>query len=820
MPVAVRPPLRYVGLVVLLAAVYGAAAWLGLRYVTIGYNVSLVWPPAGLAFAALVLLGLRYWPGIAIGAFLVNAATPIPLLGAVGIALGNTVEALLAAALLRRIAGSRPQLEDPRQTRRLILVAAPAGALLAGLIGVGALVVTGALESRAVWQALPVWWAGDLLGMLVVAPVLFSWIARPRVRDTRRLLEVIALVVGTAAAADLGLLQGLAYLPLGTLEYTYLLFPFVVWAAVRFGPRGASLVTLVVAAVAVWHTARGGGPFLLDSVGGTLLVVACYLLVLAVTGLAVASAVWSERDRATHALQQSEERLHLALDSARMGTWYWSVENNTLTWDENLGRLYGLGPGDAVTSYQQFIARVHPEDREFVSRSVQCALETGESLDYEFRILLPDGRVRRIADLGRVGRDPEGKPRYLTGVCLDVTERHASEERLRQAHRMESVGRLAGGVAHESNNQMSVVLGAASFILRRSDLPQPVRDDVEHIRRAAERTSAVTAQLLAFSRRQILRPTVIDLNALAITWETVLRRTMGEDCTVILRPGDRVPAIRADAGRLEQVLLNLTLNARDAMPKGGTLTVETFVANLSEDHARARPGVMIRPGTYAVLAVTDTGHGMDRETLSHVFEPFFTTKGVGHGTGLGLSTVYGIIKQSDGYVWAYSEPGRGSTFKVYLPVVGPEETVTPASAPIPVRAGKGEWVLLVEDDESVREVARRALDEGGYRVLEAANGADALALLSGTDGRIGLVLTDVVMPGMSGRELAGRIAEMRPGTPVLFTSGYTDGDIVHRGLLDPGAAFVQKPFGPETILRLVRERMEGASLPSRPQEPV
>jgi PAS domain S-box-containing protein len=820
MPLAVRPLLRYTGLVVLLAVSYGAAAWLGLRYVTIGYSVSLVWPPAGIAFAALVLLGVHYWPGIAIGAFLVNAATPIPLAAAAGIALGNTLEALLAATLLIRVAGSRPQLEDPRQTRRFILVAAPAGALVAGLVGVGALIVTGALQAGAARQALPIWWAGDLLGMLVVAPVLFSWTARPRIRDTRRLLEVIALVVGTAAAADLGLLQSLDYLPLGELEYTYLLFPFVVWAALRFGPRGASLVTLVVAAVAVWHTARGGGPFLLDSVNSTLLVVACYLLVLVVTGLAVASAVWSERDRATRALQQSEERLRIALDSARMGIWYWSVEHNTLTWDENLRRLYGLGPGEVVTSYEQFIRRVHPDDREFVSRSVQHALATGESLDYEFRILLPDGRVRWIADLGRVGRDLDGTPRYLTGVCLDVTERHASEERLRQSHRMESVGRLAGGVAHESNNQMSVVLGATSFILSRSDLPQTVRDDVEHIRRAAERTSAVTAHLLAFSRRQILRPTVIDLNAMVTNGETVLRRTMGEDCTVILRPGDRVPPIRADAGRLEQVLLNLTLNARDAMPKGGTLTVETFVASLSEDYARNRPGVVVRPGTYAVLAVTDTGHGMDRETLGHVFEPFFTTKGVGHGTGLGLSTVYGIVKQSDGYVWAYSEPGRGSTFTVYLPVVEPVATVAPASAPISVRAGTGEWVLLVEDDESVRKVTRRALEVGGYRVLEAANGADALALLSATDGGPGLVLTDVVMPGMSGRELADRIAEVRPGTPVLFTSGYTDGDIVRRGLLDPGAAFVQKPFGPETILRVVRERLEGTSLPPRPQEPV
>jgi CheY-like chemotaxis protein len=240
--------------------------------------------------------------------------------------------------------------------------------------------------------------------------------------------------------------------------------------------------------------------------------------------------------------------------------------------------------------------------------------------------------------------------------------------------------------------------------------------------------------------------------------------------------------------------------------------VETFVAELTADYGKRHPGVAIRPGPYAVLAVSDTGHGMDRDTLGHVFEPFFTTKGVGHGTGLGLSTVYGIVKQSDGYVWAYSEPGRGSTFKIYLPVaeIGASSPALPA--PGPLRVGRGESVLLVEDDEGVRRMTTRALQEGGYRVLEAANGADALALLTSSSGRIGLVLTDVVMPGMSGRDLADRIAELRPGTPVLFTSGYTDGEIVRRGLLDPEAAFIQKPFAPDAIVRIVRERLEAASL--------
>ena len=364
-----------------------------------------MWPPAGIAFAALVLLGYRYWPGVALGAFIANAATPIPLAAAFGIAAGNTTEALLAAYLLRRVAGSRPQLEDPRQTRALILLAAPAGALVAALIGGTALLVTRALDPRAALQAIPVWWAGDVLGMLVVAPVFFSWAARPRIRDARRLLEVVALVVGTAAAADLGLLQSVKLPLLEQVEYTYLLFPFVVWAAVRFGPRGASLVTLVLAAVAVWHTARGGGPFLVGTAGGTLFAVACYLLVLAVTGLVVASAVWSERDRATSALQRSEERLRLALDSARMGIWYWSVETNALVWDDNLRALYGLGPATWSASYEEFMSRVHPDDRQFVSQAVQRALKEGGALDYEFRILLPDGRVRWIADQGKVGRD-------------------------------------------------------------------------------------------------------------------------------------------------------------------------------------------------------------------------------------------------------------------------------------------------------------------------------------------------------------------------------------------------------------------------------
>jgi two-component system cell cycle sensor histidine kinase/response regulator CckA len=375
---------------------------------------------------------------------------------------------------------------------------------------------------------------------------------------------------------------------------------------------------------------------------------------------------------------------------------------------------------------------------------------------------------------------------------------------------MESVGRLAGGVAHEANNQMSVVIGASEFVLARPDIPQAVRADVETIRSAALRTAAVTAQLLAFSRRQVLKPQALDLDAVLERFLPVLRRAMGEDCTVLLVPGRDVGKVMADPGQLEQVLLNLAINARDAMPRGGTLTLETAEVELTERTAGLRHGVAVRPGRYAQLAVTDTGHGMDRATLTQIFEPFFTTKEIGQGSGLGLATVYGIVKQSEGYVWAYSEPDHGTTLKVYLPLTG-QPVVPPEPRGDRPPRGAGELILVVEDEAQVRQIAARALAEAGYRVLQADGGERALELVSHSADRIGLVLTDVVMPLMNGPELAAALAELRPGTPVLFTSGYTDGDIFRRGLLAPGAAFLPKPFTADMLVRAVRERIDAVA---------
>jgi PAS domain S-box-containing protein len=658
-----------------------------------------------------------------------------------------------------------------------------------------------------------VWWTGDLLGALVAAPLLLAWVLQPAGGGSARgSLEVALLCLGTALAAELGLGHLLAVPALlRRLDYLYLLFPFVVWAATRFGSRGASLMTFTVATVAVARTVQGGGPFNVSTGGGTLFAVACYLLVVAVTGLLLAAVTTHERETATAALQRREDELRMALDAAQMGVWHWSAAENRLTWDDTLRRIYGLAPGHPISGYEDFIGRVHADDRERVETTVRRALVEGGRLDYEFRIVLPDGRVRWIADRGRVVLDERGAVAAMTGTCQDVSERRATEERLRQADRMESVGRLAGGVAHEANNQMSVVIGAADFILKRQDIPPAVRADTESIRAAAVRTSAVTAQLLAFSRRQVLRPQVIGLREVVEKFRPVLERTLGEDCTLALRLGDGPGRVRADPGQLEQVLLNLTLNARDAMPRGGTLTLETGVAELTEGSVFDSHGVSVRSGRYALLAVTDTGHGMAPDTLSQIFEPLFTTKGVGRGTGLGLATVYGIVKQSEGYIWAYSEPNRGTTFKIYLPLVAQPSEPGPGAEPA-VSGGAGEVVLVVEDDAMVRAIAARALTETGHRVIEADSGAQAIALLRGLAERPALVLTDLVMPGMSGIELAAEVARLAPGTPVLFVSGYTDSEIVRRGLVEPDALLVTKPFSPEGLVRAVRGRINDSAL--------
>jgi PAS domain S-box-containing protein len=395
----------------------------------------------------------------------------------------------------------------------------------------------------------------------------------------------------------------------------------------------------------------------------------------------------------------------------------------------------------------------------------------------------------------------------------DVTERRALEQQLRQSQKMEAVGRLAGGIAHDFNNLLMVISGYSEFLLDRLGPEQALRGPAQEIASAAQRASSLTRQLLAFSRKQMLAPKILDLNEVVTENLKMLTRMIGEDIDLVMVPGASLGSVRADSGQIEQVIMNLAVNARDAMPSGGKLTIETTNVNLDEDYARLHSP--LRPGPYIMLAISDTGAGMDSETQSHIFEPFFTTKGP-KGTGLGLSTVYGIVKQSGGYIWVYSEPGQGTTFKIYLPrVVERGEGVAQVAAPIEsqeVEAGK-ETILLVEDEANLRYLARQYLEKQGYRVIEAADGAVAMQIVVAHEGMIHLLLTDVIMPGMNGRELAQRVSEIRPNVKVLYMSGYTENVIGHNGTLDAGVRLLQKPFNLRDLKDKVREVLDTSPYP-------
>jgi two-component system cell cycle sensor histidine kinase/response regulator CckA len=430
-----------------------------------------------------------------------------------------------------------------------------------------------------------------------------------------------------------------------------------------------------------------------------------------------------------------------------------------------------------------------------------------------------DGSSTVVRVSGRAVSDGRQK-RTFELFAEDVTERRALEQQLRQSQKMEAVGRLAGGIAHDFNNLLMVISGYSEFLLDRLGPDPALRGPAQEISSAAERASALTRQLLAFSRKQMLAPKILDLNAVVTENLRMLTRVIGEDIDLVMVPAASLGAVRADAGQIEQVIMNLAVNARDAMPSGGKLTIETSNVTLAEEDSRFH--APLKPGDYIQLTISDTGAGMDAETQSHIFEPFFTTKGQ-RGTGLGLSTVYGIVKQSGGYIWVYSEPGKGTAFKIYLPRVAefadaPAQIVESADA-APVEPGT-ETILLAEDETNLRYLARQFLEKQGYRVLEAADGAAAIQIAVAHEGVIHLLLTDVIMPGMNGRELAQRISEIRPNTKVLYMSGYTENVIGHNGTLDAGVRLLQKPFTLRDLKSKVREVLDSTPIPPEVAMPV
>jgi PAS domain S-box-containing protein len=477
--------------------------------------------------------------------------------------------------------------------------------------------------------------------------------------------------------------------------------------------------------------------------------------------------------------------------------------------------MFGFSAEEWLMDSRAWTKHVHPEDHKIVEAAEEAS-QRGERFQAEYRVIRKDGRLIWVSDTAVVVEGSGSHP-LMEGIIVDITERKQLETQLQQARRMEAIGRLAGGIAHDFNNLLTIIKGYTELARNRPRISPELQADVERIEDASERASTLVRQLLAFSRRQVLQPKLVDLNSIVLGLDKLLRRLMDEEIQMSTVPGQNIGTIKADPGQMEQMIMNLVVNARDAMPKGGRLTVET--ANVDLDAAYASDHVTVKPGRYVMLAVSDTGTGMNPETVAHIFEPFYTTKESGRGTGLGLSTVYGIVKQSGGYVWVYSEVGRGSSFKVYLPRVDEApETLQVAAVPSGEQKGS-ETILLVEDQSQVRELARMTLSQKGYTVLAASSPEDAENACAQHGAEIHLLLTDLIMPGVTGRELAKRLTARHPKMRVLYMSGYTFGITTQTGMpsgmLEDGVAFLQKPFTPSALSEKVREVLDRSVAASR-----
>jgi PAS domain S-box-containing protein len=509
----------------------------------------------------------------------------------------------------------------------------------------------------------------------------------------------------------------------------------------------------------------------------------------------------TERSRSEAAIRFQAQLLN-AVQQAVVAT---DPEGLVIFWNDFAERLYGWRPEEAVGKAIQELTpspflREHSAD--IFERGASGGSWTGE-----FLVQGKSGKAFPALLTTSPIRDERGTVLGFVLVSIDLSERRALEEQFRQSQKMDAVGRLAGGIAHDFNNLLTVIRLNTEIIMDGFDPTDPRSEDVKQIRSAAERASSLTRQLLAFSRKQILQPRVLDMNSIVSTVEPMLQRLIGEDITIASSCNARGYVV-ADPGQIEQILVNLVVNARDAMPQGGTISIETQNAVLDETYTSEHAPVV--PGRYVMLAVGDNGVGMSRDTREHAFDPFFTTKEAGKGTGLGLATVYGIVKQSGGYVWIYSEPGLGTTLKLYFPEVSAAAAFTTVEYKPAAKVGArgSETILLVEDEDAVRGLTSRILENQGYRVIVAQHGREAMDIATREEGHIDLVLTDIVMPGMNGRGLVERLAGIRPRIKSLYMSGYTDDDIIRRGFIEPSKSFLQKPFTSESLLQTVRKVLD------------
>ena len=771
--------------VALLAAAYVLAGRLGFMVSAIDPVVSSVWPPSGVALAALLLMGTRFWPGVTLGAlvlYLTGTMAPLP---AMVIAGGNTLEALIGAWLLTSV-GFRLSLERLRDVLAFVVLGAIASTPVSATVGVTVLALSRGAAEMPDWTIWTTWFSGDAIGIVLVTPLILTWAAGPPLRVSRRDVIEASVLATLLIACAVVLWQA-------PVSYVYAIFPLTIWAALRFGSRGAATASLVASAIALGYTVSGVGPFATSTPVNNLFQLQTFIGILAITNLIIA-AVIAERRAAESALRRSRQQHQDIVNYASVGVLQTDFEGKILLANPAMAHILGYEKPEHLIGLNM------PDDVYWDSTQRGAiisrfdALGSGEAAEVQWK--RKDGSPIWVDVHGRSVRD--GAASYFEGFIYDLTSRKELESQFRQAQKMEAVGRLAGGVAHDFNNLLTVIASCTDFVLDDPSLGEEHRTDLGEVKKATDRATSLTRQMVAFGRTQVLRPSTLDLNDRVAELFPMLKRLFETAIDIRIEPATDLWAVRADPGQIEQVLLNLALNARDAMPDGGALTFATENCVVSAEPLGL--GVYsMKPGDYVVLTVRDTGVGMDEDTQRKIFEPFFTTKEVGKGTGLGLATAYGIVKQSGGYIKVRTTLGAGTEFLIHLPRTEavPDKIVPPERRDDRPASGT---VLVVEDEAAVRNALQRILIAEGYTVITAGNGIEGLELFTARKDDIDLLISDLVMPGMGGRELGRKCSLLRDTLKVIYISGYTRDSLLSQQTFEEGTEFIEKPFTRDAIL--------------------
>ncbi len=781
------------------AVVYGLAARLGLEFPYAQHSASLVWPASGVALAAVLLWGPWMAFGIVVGAAVSSVSVGISLPLALWYGVGNTSGPLLGAWLLQRVGRVHLQLDRQRDVLGFVLLGVFVGTLPGPCAGVSGLVLLDALPHAQIGGAWFSWWLGDAAGVLVVTPALVSWVSGERRRSGvpwRRRLEVTALVAALVASTLAGFGDHFAW------RYpAFLPFPFLIWGALRFGVKGATGGSLLVSGMAVWATAHGSGPFSRGQVHVDLVLLWAFMGTVAVVTLLLSAAL-GERDSAQRSLEFSEERFRRAFEDAPMAMAMASPGGRLSEGNKRMQSLLDYPEHELTKLTVDDIT--FPEDRER-SRAAMRRAREGDAPRYGFekRFVARDGSVVWANMSTTLLRDAEGKPSAFISLLEDITARKAAEDererlqqRLARSQRLESIGQLAGGVAHDFNNLLLGILLYVNVGLEDAGDRDKVRESLFEIRAAARRAAELTRQLLAFARRQTIQPVALDLDAQIAGLMGMLRRIIPANIEIQHAHPEHRCWVMADPGQIEQVIVNLCVNARDAMPSGGLLQIETGSSRVEPGHAT------LSPGDYARLCISDTGVGIPAQVREHVFEPFFTTKE--QGTGLGLAVIYGIVRQHGGSVDVHSQPGEGTEFDILLPAAA-EPQDQAAQAPQQNAEGGSETILVVDDEELPRRLLARVLRRAGYSVVEASDGVEGLELFQQHADRIALVILDLIMPRMGGRQAYARMRELAPEVKAMLTTGYA-GDAP--GGIPSGIEVLHKPYESDEMLRRVRRLLD------------